>query len=111
MTTQVEEIDIQIDEANKLRRLRDVCVQFTESANYKEIVKQGYFVNEASRLVMLKGADLDDRQQETIDKMINGISCFHNYLNEILRQGTAMDQAIKADEETREQLLAEELTN
>ena len=50
--TDLEQVEIQIEMAQKLRKMRDNCVKLTASETWKDIIDNGYFKEEAARLVM-----------------------------------------------------------
>ena len=107
--TDLEQVEIQIDMANKLRALRDNCVKLTASEPWKDVIDEGYFKEEAARLVMAKSSNLTPEQMKLIDNMIFGIGAVANYIESVMRRGAEMDQAIGEHEETREEILAEEI--
>ena len=108
--TDLEQVEIQIDMANKLRALRDNCVKLTASEPWKDVIDEGYFKEEAARLVMAKSSNLTPEQMKLIDNMIFGIGAVANYIESVMRRGAEMDQAIGEHEETRDEILAEEIT-
>ena len=107
--TDLEQVEIQIDMANKLRALRDNCVKLTASAPWKDVIDNGYFKEEAARLVMAKSASLTPEQMKIIDNMQYGIGALANFIESVMRRGAEMDQALNEHEETREEILAEEV--
>ena len=107
--TDLEQVEIQIDMANKLRALRDNCVKLTASEPWKDVIDEGYFKEEAARLVMAKSSNLTPEQMKLIDNMIFGIGAVANYIESVMRRGAEMDQAVGEHEETREEILAEEI--
>ena len=109
MTTELEQVDIQIDTARRLRALRDNCVKLMDSKYYKDVIEEGYFKEEAARLVMAKSSNLTPEQMKLIDNMIFGIGAVANYIESVMRRGAEMDQAVGEHEETREEILAEEI--
>tara|TARA_Y100000758_G_scaffold204750_1_gene146386 strand:- start:116 stop:448 length:333 start_codon:yes stop_codon:yes gene_type:complete len=108
--TDLEQVEIQIDMANKLRALRDNCVKLTASETWKDVIDTGYFKEEAARLVMAKSSNLSSEQMQLIDNMMLGIGALANYIESVMRRGAEMDQAIGEHEETRDEILAEEIT-
>ena len=108
--TDLEQVEIQIDMANKLRALRDNCVKLTASETWKDVIDTGYFKEEAARLVMAKSSNLSAEQMQLIDNMMLGIGALANYIESVMRRGAEMDQAIGEHEETRDEILAEEIT-
>ena len=107
--TDLEQVEIQIDMAHKLRKMRDNCVKLTASETWKDIITEGYFKEEAARLVMAKSSHLTPEQMQLIDNMQYGIGALANYIEAVMRRGAEMDQAIGEHEETREEILAEEV--
>ena len=108
--TDLEQVEIQIDMAHKLRKMRDNCVKLTASEAWKDIIDTGYFKEEAARLVMAKSSNLTPEQMQLIDNMQYGIGALANYIESVMRRGAEMDQAIGEHEETREEILAEEIS-
>jgi len=107
--TDLEQVEIQIDMAQKLRKMRDNCVKLTASETWKDVIDTGYFKEEAARLVMAKSSNLTPEQMQLIDNMMLGIGALANYIESVMRRGAEMDQAIGEHEETREEILAEEV--
>ena len=108
--TDLEQVEIQIEMAHKLRKMRDNCVKLTASETWKDIITEGYFKEEAARLVMAKSSNLTPEQMQLIDNMQYGIGALANYIESVMRRGAEMDQAINEHEETREEILAEEVS-
>jgi hypothetical protein len=105
----LERIEISLENAKKRVHLRDALIALTGNIAFKEIIQEGYFVNEASRLVLLKAdpSMQDDESQTQIDNSILGVSYLRLYLHTIMRMGDTAEKAITDDEETREEILAE----
>jgi len=107
---EIEQVEIQIEMAQKLRTMRDTCVKLTESEPFKDVITEGYFKEEAARLVMAKSASLTPEQMKIIDNMQYGIGALANFIESVMRRGAEMDVAIGEHEETREEILAEEIS-
>ena len=106
----LEHVDIQITTAEKLILLRDNFYKLSENKHFKEIILNDYFKEEAARLVMAKSnTNLDEAQQRSIDNMITGIGSLSNYFDMIIRRGNEMEVSLKEFEQTREEILAEEV--
>ena len=101
----LEHVDIQITTAEKLILLRDNFYKLSENKHFKEIILNDYFKEEAARLVMAKS----NAQQRSIDNMIAGIGSLSNYFDMIIRRGNEMEVSMKDFEQTREEILAEEV--
>lgn len=102
----IEQAKANIDRKNQLYRLLD-------NKDFQEIIQVGYLHDEAVRLVQaLSDANMQTKEhQKHLHKMINGLGCLQQYLAYIERQGLGAEGAIKQHEETREDLLREELEN
>ena len=107
---EIEQVEIQIEMANKLRKIRDTCVKLTDSDAFREVITEGYFKEEAARLVMAKSSNLSVDQMKLIDNMQYGIGALANFIESVMRRGAEMDQAVGEHEQTREEILAEEVS-
>ena len=92
-----------------MRELRDNCVKLMDSKYFKEVIDEGYFKEEAARLVMAKSSNLNADQMKIIDNMQYGIGALANFLESVMRRGAEMDTALGEHEQTREEILAEGL--
>ena len=110
MTTELEQVDIQIEAAQRIRTMRDSCVKLMANKHFKDVIDEGYFKEEAARLVMAKSSNLTEPQMKLIDNMQYGVGALANFLEAVMRRGAEMDQAIGEHEETREEILAEEVS-
>ena len=106
---QLEQVEIQIEVAHSIRSLRDSCVKLMKNKNFKDVIENAYFKEEAARLVMAKSSNLNDDQMKNIDNMICGVGALANYLEMVMRRGSEMDAAVGEHEQTREEILAEEI--
>jgi len=106
----LEHVDIQITTAEKLILMRNNFYKLSENKHFQEIIMNDYFKEEAARLVMAKSnTSLDESQQHSIDNMIVGIGSLSNYFDMIIRRGNEMETSMKDFEQTREEILAEEV--
>ena len=110
MTTELEQVEIQIDTAKRIRALRDNCVKLMDSKYFKDVIEDGYFKEEAARLVMAKSSNLNADQMKLIDNKQYGIGALANFLESVMRRGSEMDTAIGEHEQTREEILAERVS-
>ena len=110
MSTELEQVEIQIEMATRIRKLRDNAVKLMASKEFKDVIEEGYFKEEAARLVMAKSSNLTPEQKELINNMQYGIGALSNWLESVMRRGSEMDQAIGEHEQTRGELLREEVS-
>jgi|TARA_Y100000361_G_C11048452_1_gene283802 hypothetical protein len=109
MSTDLEQVEIQIEMATKIRKLRDNAVRLMATKEFKDVIEEGYFKEEAARLVMAKSSNLTPEQKVLIDNMQYGIGALSNWFESVMRRGAEMDQAIEEHEQTREEILREEV--
>ena len=106
----LEQVEIQIEMATRIRKLRDNTAKLMQDTLWKDVIDEGYFKEEAARLVMAKSSLMSPEQKQVIDNMIYGVGALKNWLESVMRRGAEMDQAIGEHEETREDLLKEEVS-
>tara|TARA_B110000908_G_C9808427_1_gene251788 strand:- start:111 stop:443 length:333 start_codon:yes stop_codon:yes gene_type:complete len=109
--SEIEQIEISIDEARKEVTKMESLLRLISNKDFTALVDDGYFVEEASRLVMLRAdADMQDAtSQLSINNRITAVGYFRQYLQSIMQVGRMSEQGIREDEETRQELLAEGL--
>jgi hypothetical protein len=108
---EIEQIEVSIDSARKDVVKMESLLRLISNKDFQGLVDTGYFVDEASRLVILRAdpAMQSDSLQKNIDDGITAVGHFRQYLNTVMQIGRMAEQGIKEDEETRQELLAEEL--
>lgn len=94
------------DAGNALERLRN-------NKDFKKIVLEGYFEQEAVRLVHLKAdpSMQSPDSQRSILLQMDAIGSFNQYLTNVLRMASLANKQIESDEAVRDEILAEDLTN
>jgi hypothetical protein len=104
----LEEIDITIEQAKAAIADRDALHALLQNENFHRIIEERYFKEESIRLVMLKGILSDDKQQTKIDHLMFGISSLDSFFRTIMQEGDQMEQAIRDNQEAKEEILREE---
>ena len=110
---QLEHVELSIDQAKYSIDLMESLDRLTANPDFVKIVLEGYFEEEAQRLVMLR---VDPNFQKDVDqsellRSIDSIGTLKMYFNMIMQFGISAQRAKTADEATREEILAEDLTN
>ena len=108
---QIKEVEINIEDAKEMIALRDALNRLENNKDFRKIILDGYFKDEASRAVLLK-ADIhmqQDKDQKQLDNIITGIGFLRQYFGKIYAMASQAEMGLKNDEETREQLYAEQL--
>lgn len=95
-----------VENGNALDRLRS-------NKDFKKIVSEGYFEKEAIRLVHLKAdpSMQSEASQKSIVAQIDAIGAFKQYMTSIEQFARLGAKAVSDDEATREEILAEEVSN
>lgn len=110
LAEQQDQIEIDIDDARDTVDRAAALRRLLDNSDFIRIVDDGYFRDEAARLCNVKADPEfdDDKSQANILRNINAIAPFKMYLRTILQFGDMAERAMKADEQTREDLLEEE---
>jgi hypothetical protein len=111
--TQTEELEFNIKRSKEIIALGDSLNRLDTNADFKKVFKDGYFAAEAIRLVHLRS---DPALQEPGVKAailadIDSIGALASYLKTVRFLAQQARKALAVDEETLEEILAEELNN
>jgi hypothetical protein len=109
----IQAIEENIRKAKKFVEAGDALERLQANKDFKEIIMNGYFSNEAVRLVHLKADESFQtaERQKSILTQIDAIGSLNQYFQTIFHKAAMAKKAIEADEETRDEILAEELNN
>ena len=109
--TQIEQIEVSIEQAKDAIDRMKTLERLRNNDDFIKIIREGYFKEEAIRLVMMKSSHnfQGEQAQKDIIKDIDSIGRLEQYFGAIYQIGHTAQRALEADEETREELLAEEL--
>lgn len=109
----IQAIEENIRQAKKIADFGDAVERLKSNRDFKRVILEGYFEQEAIRLVHLKAdpnMQSPDNQKSILTQM-DAIGALSQYFNTALFKAGMARKAIAADEETRDEILAEELTN
>ena len=107
----IQEIESNIRQSKKVVEFGDAIERLRTNKDFKKVIIEGYFEKEAIRLVHLK-ADPNmqgDESQKAIISQMDAVGTLSQYL---YTQGALANMArnsIEADEQTRDELVAEGL--
>lgn len=112
-TQDLENIELSIEEAKRKIARKDALVRLEKNPDFKTIVAEGFLETHAIRQVMLKAHPgmQSEAQQKMLDQQITAVGQLKQFFIAVFTEGMNAESALAADEETREQLLAEDLTN
>lgn len=107
----LETVELSIKAAKKTVATAKSVERLRKNRDFKQVVLDGFFQDEAVRLVTLKAdPNLQSAEnQESIIKQMDAIGAFQQYLNTCLALGNMAEKALEEDEATREEILAEGL--
>jgi hypothetical protein len=107
----IQHIEISLEHAKKAIEKGEALARLYRNKDFQQIIVEGYFKDEASRLVLLKGdLNIDEEAERHCDKMINGVGCLRGYFQMVNHFADQAEAAVEADQQTREELLQEQLT-
>jgi len=111
MNDQLEAVEISIKQAQEAIAKRNELIKLMQNPSYQKIIVDGYFENQAIALVMRKSnPDMqDEANQKSIITQIDAIGSLFSYLNGVMQFGNTAERTLLADEETRSEILAEQL--
>jgi len=104
--TQIQEIELDIEAAREFIERGEALDRLRENKDFKLIIMDGYFRDEAVRNVQLKSTYQfrDAESQELITKAIDGIGALHTFFQTVDFQASEAGQAIRASEEEIEDI-------
>ncbi len=101
----LEVVEQQIQTGEAIQKFRDDLIKLQNYPEWKNIIEEGYFKEEAARLVMAKSADLSPDSLRLIDNMISGVGAFAQWLEGIKNRGRDVDRYLPEWEETRNEII------
>lgn len=109
--TELEAVERNIEEAKVIVDLADALDRLVTLGDFKKVIKDGYFTKEAIRLVHLKADQSmqNPDSQKSILSQMDAIGNLNKYFETIWNRADIARKAIEYDEQTREELLVEEL--
>lgn len=110
MNNDIEMLEMSLEQAREVVKKRDTMLRLLKNEDFIEMFTDGYMLHEASRLVLLKASPHMQKpeDQATLDKGIIGIGEFREYVNTVIAMGNTAAKGIEADEQTLQEIRAEE---
>jgi len=109
----LNDIEKGIQQATVLVEFGSAISRLTNNKDFKRVIGEGYFEQEAIRLVHLKADEnmQSVQAQASIVKQMDAIGALGQFLQTKQVLATQAARSIAADEETRDELLAEDLNH
>lgn len=107
---EIQEIELNIEQAKSFVELGAAVEKLQRNPSFKKVVKEGYFKDEAVRLVHLKADPRmqNEDRQKMIDDDIRAIGTFNQFLEDTLRRADMAATAIAEGEEALEEIRNED---
>lgn len=107
-TDNVKQVEHSIQRGKEAVELASTLDALLVNSYFKKVILEGYFEQEAIRLVHLKSdpAMESAASQASILKQMDAIGSLKQYFTTVQHQGSLAQKAIEFDEATREELLA-----
>ena len=106
---EIEQVELTIKQAKEAVDLKDSVLKLQKNKDFKAVINEGYFENQASRLVLLKAdpSMQSDRDQKEIDNNIIAIGYLRQYLSSLVQLGYKAEREVLDAEEAKQELIAE----
>ena len=104
----VEQLEISMEEAKSAIEDKNSLLRLADNPDFKKIIEQGYFINEASRLVLSKASPdmANDVNQKSIDNAIIAIGYLRKHFSALIGIGRQAEKALHDAEVARDEILA-----
>ena len=108
---QLHKIEISLENAKKAIELANALQRLHENKDFQTVILEDFFKGEASRSVMLKSdaSMASVEKQKNVDDIITSIGGLYNYFGKLYRLGDMSVRALEADQNTKEEILEEQL--
>jgi hypothetical protein len=106
---QLQEINLTIEEAQKNIELMEAYHRLQDNLDFKKLILEGYYINEAADLVANKVRPelAQEHHQQMIDRLILGVGGLRMYLTKVHNMGVQAKNALDAHYRTREEIMEE----
>lgn len=106
----IQQIEVNIAVAKEKVALGECLKRLSKNRDFKKLIEQCYFKDEAHRLIMVKSSPncQSDEIQKEILKDIDGIGSLYQFFCAIGSEAETMARNLANDEAMRDEILAEE---
>lgn len=108
----IQEVEMSIEEARKVVNRGRKAEQLARNSLFKELIMDGYFVDECARLVHLSSDPaIPEDIRNTVFRDMAGPGALKRYFSTIVQMGRLAERDILESTETLEELREEELND
>ena len=106
---QLGQLEITIEEAKQSIEKAEALHRIAKNPDFKLLISDGYFVKEASRLVLSKAMPdaSNPAIQQDYDNSITAIGYLKRYFAQIIGMANMAEKSLRESEQTREDILNE----
>ena len=106
---ELEQIEASIAQSKEIIGIGHALERLRANRDFRKLILEGYFQQEAIRLVHLKADDnmQDSERQKSILTQIDAIGSFAQYLQLLSTQARMAAKNLEADEQARDELIEE----
>lgn len=113
MSNDIETVELSIQEARKYVARRDAAIRLADNRDFKNLILDGYFKEEAARLTGLLGerpapGETLPFTREMIMADLEAIAALQRYMRLIVQQGDIMEKEIDVNTEALSVMRSEE---
>ena len=109
-TTELQQLESNIKLAQKIVDMGDALDRLRNNRDFKKVIGDGYFEQEAIRLVhLMSDSNMQSPEtQQSIHKQMIAVGVFREFLETLNVRANMARRAVEADEATRDEILAED---
>ena len=109
MSDQIAQLERNISQAKELADLGTSLERLRNNRDFKKVIGEGYFEQEAIRLVhLMSDSNMQSPEiQQSIHKQMIAVGMFREFLETLTTRANMARRAVEADEATRDEILAE----
>jgi len=105
------ELETTIEDLREIVARKNAAIKLESNRDYKKLILDGLFKEEAARLVSLSAEPSMFREADLIMESIRAISHFQQYMRAIIQMGTVAENNLAEHMEMLEESRAEEQAN
>lgn len=100
----IEQIEISMEQTKELIRRKEMAMKLSSNREFKKLILEGYFQDEAARLVSISASPNMTEHRDEIFESITAISHFRQYMQNIVRMGETAEYELAEQRETLTEL-------
>lgn len=103
----LNELEVGLEQAKAMAAQKQSVLKLESNREYKKIILDGFLEKEPARLALIcADPRLSEEDREMVMLQLKSISCFHQYLQAIVMQGSVAEAAIVDYEEELDEVRA-----